>query len=114
MTARLVLALGVALAMAAPAAAQDFQPKEKGLLMLNARVSGVLTDAEDPILTSGGAASGLNAKVGDDVMPTLGLTYFLTDHLAVEAIAGNSTHAKRCSSRHYYKNPIFSALHCHV
>lgn len=91
-TARFVLALGVALAMAAPAAAQDFQPKEKGLLMLNARVSGVHTDAEDPILTSGGAASGLNAKVGDDVMPTLGLTYFLTDHLAVEAIAGTTKH----------------------
>ena len=91
-TVRFALALGAALAIAAPAAAQDFRPKEKGLLMLNARVSGVLTDAEDPILTAGGADSGLKAKVGDDVMPTLGLTYFLTDHVAVEAIAGTTQH----------------------
>lgn len=91
-TVRFALALGAALAIAVPAAAQDFRPKEKGLLMLNARVSGVLTDAEDPILTAGGVDSGLKAKVGDDVMPTLGLTYFLTDNLAIEAIAGTTQH----------------------
>lgn len=91
-TARFAVALGAALAIAAPAAAQDFRPKEKGLLMLNARISGVLTDAEEPILTGGGADSGLKAKVGDDVMPTLGLTYFLTDNLAIEAIAGTTQH----------------------
>ena len=91
-TARFAVALGAALAIAAPAAAQDFRPKEKGLLMLNARISGVLTDAEEPILTGGGADSGLKAKVGDDVMPTLGLSYFLTDNLAIEAIAGTTQH----------------------
>ena len=91
-TVRFALALGAALVIAAPAAAQDFRPKEKGLLMLNARVSGVLTDAEDPILTAGGVDSGLKAKVGDDVMPTLGLTYFLTDNLAIEAIVGTTQH----------------------
>ena len=91
-TARFAVALGAALAIAAPAAAQDFRPKEKGLLMLNARISGVLADAEEPILTGGGADSGLKAKVGDDVMPTIGLTYFLTDHVAVEAIAGTTQH----------------------
>lgn len=93
MTIRLALALGAALAAAAaPAAAEDFQPKQKGTLMLNARISGVLTDAEDPILAAGGADSGLKAKVGDDVMPTVGLTYFLTDNLAIEAIAGTTQH----------------------
>jgi outer membrane protein len=91
-TARLALAVGAALAFAGNAAAQDFQPKEKGLLMLNVRVSGVLTDAEDAINTRAGADTGLKAKVGDDVMPTIGLTYFLTDHLAVEAIAGTTKH----------------------
>ncbi|WP_312161683.1 OmpW family outer membrane protein [Phenylobacterium sp.] len=91
-TARLALVLGAALACAGTAAAQDFQPKEKGLLMLNARVTGVLTDAEDTIYTAAGADTGLKAKVGDDVMPTIGLTYFLTDHLAVEAIAGTTRH----------------------
>lgn len=91
-TARFALALGAALAFAGTAVAEDFQPKEKGLLMLNVRVSGVLTDAEDAIHTGAGADTGLKAKVGDDVMPTIGLTYFLTDHLAVEAIAGTTKH----------------------
>ena len=90
---KLALAVGAAvLALAGQAAAQDFQPKEKGPWMLNLRVSGVLTDAEDPIVTAAGADTGLKAKVGDDVMPALGLTYFLTDHVAVEAIAGTTRH----------------------
>jgi len=91
-TTRFALALGAALAVAGTAQAQDFQPKEQGLLMLNVRVSGVLTDASDPITTAAGADTGLRAKVGDDLMPTIGLTYFLTDHVAVEAIAGTTKH----------------------
>lgn len=80
------------LCLAGTAAAQEFQPKEKGLLILNLRATGVLTDAEDPIRTVAGADTGLKAKVGDDVMPTVGLTYFLTDHIAIEAIAGTTQH----------------------
>lgn len=91
-TTRFALALGAALALAGTAQARDFRPKEQGLLMLNLRVSGVLTDASDPITTATGADTGLRAKVGDDVMPTIGLTYFLTDHIAVEAIAGTTQH----------------------
>jgi outer membrane protein len=90
--ARLALSGALALLLAGTATAQDFQPKQKGLLMLNVRASGVLTDADDSIRTAAGADSGLKAKVGDDVMPTIGLTYFFTDHLAVEAIAGTTQH----------------------
>ena len=68
--------------LAGTASAQDFQPKQKGVLMLNVRATGVLTDADGAIKTAVGADSGLKAKVGDDVMPTIGLTYFLTDNLA--------------------------------
>ena len=96
-TTRLALALGAALALAGTAQAQDFKPKEEGLLMLNVRVSGVLTDASDPITTAAGADTGLRAKVGDDVMPTIGLTYFLTDHIAVEAIAGTTKHTVKAA-----------------
>ena len=78
--------------LAGTASAQDFQPKQKGVLMLNVRATGVLTDADGAIKTAVGADSGLKAKVGDDVMPTIGLTYFLTDHVAVEAIAGTTQH----------------------
>lgn len=81
-----------ALCLAGTAAAEEFQPKEKGLLMLNVRTTGVLTDADGAIRTAAGTDVGLKAKVGDDVMPTIGLTYFLTDHLAVEAIAGTTQH----------------------
>ena len=96
-TTRFALALGAALTLAGAAQAQDFKPKEQGLLMLNVRVSGVLTDASDPITTAAGADTGLRAKVGDDVMPTIGLSYFLTDHIAVEAIAGTTKHTVKAT-----------------
>ncbi|WP_374657002.1 OmpW family protein [Phenylobacterium sp.] len=90
--ARFLLSGALVLLMGGAATAQDFQPKQKGLVMLNVRASGVLTDADGSIRTAVGADSGLKAKVGDDVMPTIGLTYFFTDHLAVEAIAGTTQH----------------------
>ncbi len=89
---RFALAGVAAFALAGTAQAQDFRPKEKGLLMLNTRITSVAPDQEDPILTAAGAATGLNAEVGDDVMPTIGLSYFLTDNVAVEVIAGTTQH----------------------
>ena len=83
---RFALAGVAALALAGTAQAQDFQPKEKGTLMLNTRITSVAPDQKDPIVTAAGAATGLNAEVGDDVMPTIGLSYFLTDNVAVEVI----------------------------
>lgn len=94
-TMRYLLAGVAALALAGTAQAQDFKPKEKGLVMLNVRATGVMTDADDPILTAAGAATGLNVDVKDDVMPTIGLSYFLTDNVAVEVIAGTTNHEVR-------------------
>ncbi len=90
--ARFALAAGAALALAGAAQAQDFQPKAKGLVMLNVRVTDVAPDAGDAIKTGAGAATGLHADVKEDVMPTIGLSYFLTDHVAVEVIAGTTKH----------------------
>lgn len=91
---RTALGLGAALALAGAAQAQDFQPKEKGLLMLNVRVTDVAPDkGGGPILTSANAATGLRTDVNDDIMPTIGLTYFLTDNVAVEVIAGTTQHS---------------------
>ena len=43
--------------LAGAASAQDFQPKQKGVLMLNVRATGVLTDADGAIRTAAGADS---------------------------------------------------------
>ena len=59
------------------------------------RATGVVTNAHDAITTPAGAATGLSADVGSDVMPTLGFTYFLSDHLAVEGILGATHHDVR-------------------
>jgi outer membrane protein len=93
---RTALALGVGLLLASAAQAQEaFAPKAKGTWMLNVRATDVSPDAGDPIVTATGAATGLRAEVGDNVMPTIGLSYFLTDKIAVEVIAGTTRHTVR-------------------
>lgn len=90
-------AAGAALlaAAATPVFAQEFQPKTAGTIMLNTRLSVVSPDAGDPITTLSGGATGLKAEISDDVMPTIGLTYFFTDNVAVEVIAGTTKHTIR-------------------
>lgn len=90
-----LLAAGAALALTGAAQAQDFQPKQKGLLMLNVRASAIAPHGDDPILTAAGAATGLSAHVKDDYKPSIGLSYFLSDHVAVEVIATTSEHVVR-------------------
>jgi outer membrane protein len=91
---KLVLAAaGLALAAAAtPALAQDFQPKQAGTFIVAGRISGVLPSESGNVLTAAGVDTGLDVKVSDDYMPTLGFTYFFTDHVAVEAILGTTQH----------------------
>lgn len=96
MTTKLaVAALVAALAAAGAGQAQDFQPKAKGGLVLNVRLTDVAPRGSDPIVTLAGAPTGLRAKVDYDVMPTVGLSYFLSDHIAIEAIAGTTKHTVR-------------------
>ncbi|WP_297510414.1 OmpW family outer membrane protein [uncultured Caulobacter sp.] len=90
-TAILSLAALGALGVGA-ANAQDFTPNAKGDLIVHARLTQVAPDKDAPILTAAGAATGLKAHVKDDVKPTLGFTYFLTDKVAVEAILGTTQH----------------------
>ncbi|WP_296816712.1 OmpW family outer membrane protein [Brevundimonas sp.] len=93
----LALALaGSAMAYAGTAAAQTApEPIGQGTLIVTGRVTSVSSSADDPILTSGGAATGLHVDVGESVMPTLGFTYFVSDHWAVEAILGATQHEIR-------------------
>ena len=88
-------ALALASGASAAAQAQDFQPKAQGMFVIDARVSDVSPDANDPIKTGAGANTGLRVDISDSVMPTLGFTYFVTDHIAVEAILGTTFHTIR-------------------
>lgn len=95
-TKTLAPAVGAALLLAAGTAqAADFQPKTAGTVLLNSRLTIVAPDAGDPITTLTGASTGLRAEVSDEIMPSLGLTYFLTDNLAVEVIATSTKHTIR-------------------
>lgn len=80
-------ALGISAAQA-----QDFTPNAKGDLIVHARLTQVAPAKDAAILTAAGANSGLKAHVGNDIKPTLGFTYFLTDKVAVEAILGTTEH----------------------
>lgn len=87
-------AAGVALMVAGAAHADstDFTPEKKGTFIVTLRVTDVAPANDAPILNASGAATGLKAHVDSDVMPTLGFTYFLTDHIAAEAILGSTEH----------------------
>jgi len=87
-----VAALAAVAAAASAAHAQDFQPKAKGDVVLNLRLTEVAPTGSDPIVTLAGAPTGLRADVDYDVMPTVGVSYFLSDHVAIEAIAGTTKH----------------------
>ncbi|MFN3816327.1 OmpW/AlkL family protein [Brevundimonas sp.] len=94
----LILTALAAAACAAPAMAQSYdawRAPRAGDWLISARVSNVSSGADDAILTAAGADSGLVVDVGDSTMPTLGFTYFLTDHFAVEAILGATRHEIR-------------------
>lgn len=83
---------------AAPAFAQTsvaWEAPKKGDFLVSGRVTDVSSQADDAITTAAGADTGLKVDVHDSVMPTLGFTYFLTDHFAVEAILGTTQHEIR-------------------
>lgn len=92
MKSLLISAAATTLLFAGAAQAQDFTPNAKGDLIVHVRVTQVAPDKDAAIVTAAGAASGLKAHVTNDVKPTLGFTYFLTDKVAVEAILGTTQH----------------------
>jgi outer membrane protein len=93
------LAVAAGLFAAAGAAhAQTAEPwsmPRAGDWLVTGRITDVAPTANDAITTADGAATGLHVDVGDSIMPTLGFTYFMTDHWAVEAILGTTRHEIR-------------------
>ena len=92
MKSLLISAAATTLLFAGAAHAEDFTPNAKGDLIVHVRVTQVAPDKDASIVTAAGVASGLKAHVENDVKPTLGFTYFLTDKVAVEAILGTTQH----------------------
>ena len=90
----MTLATGAATGASAQTA-NDWQVARKGDWIVTGRITDVSSGADDSIFTSAGADTGLNVDVGNDVMPTLGFTYFLTDNISVEAILGATQHEIR-------------------
>jgi outer membrane protein len=95
MTAKLIAAALAATLAAGAAEAQPFTPKAKGGIVLDVRLTEVAPSGSDPITTLAGAPTGLRAKIDYDVMPTVGVQYFMTDNVAVEVIAGTTQHTVR-------------------
>ena len=93
MTIKLALAAFAAAALAAGAGhAQEFR-KAKGDIILHVRVTDVAPAGTDPITTLAGASTGLRADTDYAVVPSVGLTYFFTDHIAAEVIATSTRHS---------------------
>ena len=78
--------------LAAPAVADDFKGKTAGDLILRARALGVVVNQTSDIRDRNGNDTTLDAKVSNDVIPELDLSYFITDNIALELIAGTSKH----------------------
>ena len=94
-------AVAAAAALATPALAQtsgDWSTPRAGDWIVTGRVTNVSSNTDAAITTAAGAASGLHVDVGDSTMPTLGFTWFITDHWAVEGILGTTQHEIRAQS----------------
>ena len=76
---------------ASPALAQDFKPKEAGDFLIRLRGIGVLPDEDSDFNVNGNDIAG-EARVGDDYMPELDISYFIRDDLALELILATTRH----------------------
>lgn len=77
---------------AATAQTTGFMPKAAGRWVVDLRSTDVSPQGESPVSTASGADAG-RMHVTASVAPGLGVSYFITDHLAVEASLGASRHA---------------------
>lgn len=86
-----LLATTALAAVSTPSLAQDFKGKSAGDILIRARGLAVLPQ-EDGKLKLNGATDIGEANVGNDYIPELDFSYFITDNIALELIAGTSRH----------------------
>lgn len=89
-------AVALAAALISTSALADegsFRTKQAGQFNVRARVLTAIPSDGQTIKTAAGADTGLKAYATSDVEPELDVSYFFTDNIAVEAIAGWTRHA---------------------
>lgn len=81
--------MAATLLAANPAAAQtaEFKTKQAGDILIRGRVLGVVPDEDVDSNTLAG-----EGKIDNDAIPELDFSYFVTDNIALELIAGTSQH----------------------
>ncbi len=91
---KLILASVAAFALSASGAfAEEVKLAKKGTIKLDVRVTNVALDASgDVLVKASGVDTGLNIDAKSATVPTIGIEYFLTDNISVEAIAGTAKH----------------------
>ncbi len=90
---KLILASVAVFALTAGGAfADELKVAKKGTIKLDVRVTSVTPNEKGDVLTAAGADTTLNVALGNYVTPTIGIEYYLTDAVSVEAIAGVTRH----------------------
>ncbi len=95
-------AIALATALISTSALADegsFRTKQAGQFNVRARVLTALpSDGQQVKNADGSNAADYKARVSDDVVPELDVSYFFTDNIAIEAIAGWTKHAVKANS----------------
>lgn len=91
-----LLATTAVVAIASSAQAQTFKGKSAGDIMVRARALAVMPDEKANVNVTGIGKVG-EASVNNDYIPELDFSYFITDNIALELIAGTSRHTVKTS-----------------
>lgn len=94
-----LLATSALIALSATASAQEFKGKSAGDIIVRARALAVIPDEKGNVLTDSGVDTGLDVRVDNDYIPEVDFSYFITDNIALELIAGTSRHAVKADGR---------------
>ncbi|WP_029010007.1 OmpW/AlkL family protein [Azospirillum halopraeferens] len=89
--ATILLASTALAALTVPAIAQEFKGKSAGDILVRARVVGAIPQEKADINMSNGVRIG-EGHVGNGWTPEVDFTYFFTDNIAAELIAGTTRH----------------------
>lgn len=87
-----LLATTAVVAVASTAQAQEFKGVKAGDIVVRARGVWVGPQESGDVKTAAGANTGLTAKVGNDFIPEVDATYFVTPNIGLNLIAGTSRH----------------------
>lgn len=98
-TVSAIALLALATAAGSAVAAEEPKGKSAGSIMVRARALAVVPAEKGSIKTDpAGASTGLNVRVDEDYIPEVDASYFFTDNIAAELIAGTSRHRVHASN----------------